>query len=75
MPSSVSTKGSSVGSSVFKALFAASHHGMHNICVDEAQTISCPIVHLFDPPKDLQYLLRACFSGRLERCVHRRSVW
>ena len=61
-------------SSVFKALFAAGHHGMRNVRIDEAQTISCLVVHLSDPPEDLRYLLRACFSGRLERCVHRRSL-
>ncbi|KAM5536762.1 hypothetical protein V8D89_009572 [Ganoderma adspersum] len=51
-------------STVFEALFVDPSHAVHNVSIDEEQTISCPIVHISDTPQDMQCLFRVCFFSK-----------
>ncbi len=56
-------------SPVFKEIFQADGHAVRSVCVGKEEAFPCAIVHVSDCPEDLRYLLRFCFSTRMERCA------
>ena len=57
-------------SPVFKDMFLVDGHAVRTVPMGKVQAFPCPVVHVPDSPEDLRYLLRVCFSKRLERCVY-----